>query len=160
MIFALALVFGSCDNGAQLAEENLKVVEKYQAALKSLDYDTMKEILAEDYMGYGPSLGDSMNKEDALLNFKYNMENLYDKLKFRGIENVVVGNPTGVRPGQWISSWGRFEIKFKGQSNEAVIWANTIYLVNEGKITRSFIFYNEADALRQMGYSYVFSEPN
>jgi hypothetical protein len=35
------------------------------------------------------------------------------------------------------------------------IWANTNYLIENGKIIRSITFYNEADALRQLGYKIV-----
>jgi hypothetical protein len=38
---------------------------------------------------------------------------------------------------------------------EATIWANTNYLVKNGKIVRSLTFYNEADVLRQIGYKIV-----
>jgi hypothetical protein len=36
-----------------------------------------------------------------------------------------------------------------------MLWANTDYLVENGKIVKSLTFYNEADALRQLGYKIV-----
>ena len=42
----------------------------------------MDSLLADNYMGYGPSVGDSTNKEEALSSWKYNTENLYESIKY------------------------------------------------------------------------------
>ncbi len=42
----------------------------------------MDSLLADNYMGYGPSVGDSTNKEEALSSWKYNTENLYESIEY------------------------------------------------------------------------------
>jgi len=41
---------------------------------------------------------------------------------------------------------------FKDGVGSVTVWANSNYLVENGKIKRSITFYNEADVLRQLGY--------
>lgn len=158
-LLLMALLFVNCQNTNPGHEADLALVAKYQEALKNFDYETMKSCLADDFMRYGPSLGDSMNRDDALLNWKYNIENIYSKLEYKGSRNIVVTSTHNGKPEEWVSSWGRLFIKYKDHGNEAEIWSNTLYLIEDGKIKRTMIFYNEADALRQAGYSYVFKEP-
>ena len=50
------------------------------------------------------------------------------------------------------------KITYKDDRGAVTIWANTIYQIENEKIVKSFTFYNEADALRQLGY--VFINPN
>ena len=41
-------------------------------AVETKNVAIMDSLLADNYIGYGPSVGDSINKEDAILNFKDN----------------------------------------------------------------------------------------
>ena len=158
VIFAIAIT--ACTTAPENHDEvNLATVEKYQKALKAQDYETIASLLSDSYVGYGPSIGDSTNRDDALTNYKYNMEHLYKKLEFQGSQNIVVTNYKNGVPVEWVSSWGKLYVKYREHGNEAEIWSNTIFQVKDGKIQKSFIFYNEADALRQAGYKYTFNEP-
>jgi len=159
IVFA-ALILSSCSTSNKSNDaSNLEIVEQYHEALKNFDYETMKTFLADYYVMFGPSLGDSMNREDALLNWKYNIEHIYEKLEYKGSQNFVVTSYASGEAKEWVSSWGRLFIKYKDHGNEAEILSNTIYQIENGKIVKSYIFYNEADALRQAGYNYVFREP-
>lgn len=157
--FILALIISACNLTDKQAQENLKLIEKYQQAITSHDVEVIKDILADNYVGYGPSIGDSMKKDDAILNWDYNMQHLYERLEFKQIENIAISNDNGKTKGTWVSSWGKMNLKFKDLSNESIIWSNTIYKIEDGKIIKSIVFYNEADALRQAGFSYTFREP-
>lgn len=159
VLFVLALL-SACDNTPNTNnEQNILLVEKFEQALKSQDYEGIGSLIAEDYVSYGPSLSDSMGKEDALLNWKYNMENLYKKLEFKSLQHIEVKRTQNGIEQEWVSSWGHLFIKYRDHGNEAEIWSNTIYLIKDGKISKSYMFYNEADALRQAGYHYIFNEP-
>lgn len=155
----LVLLFASCAMQDQSFQEDLKIVEKYQQALKDHDFETMKSILADDYVGYGPSVSDTTNKDDALLIWERNMEYLFEKLEFNIAENIAITSNKGSDAGQWVSSWGKLVVKFQKTGKESQIWSNQIFLVKDGKIQKSYLFYNEADALRQAGYHYVYKEP-
>lgn len=164
IIFLFLIVFASCttttDTNKLAKEKDLEIVEKYQLALKNFDYEALDSLLADNYMSYGPSLADSMGREDLLVNWKYNMEHLYDKLEYMGAQNVVVARDNNGQAEDWVSSWGKLRVKYKENGNEAIIWTNTIFQIANGKIQKSIMFFNEADALRQMGYKYTYSNPN
>ena len=158
--FILAILISACNVSDNPTEEDIKLVEKYQEAFKSHDVDGMKALLADTYVGYGPSLGDSMKKDEAIINWDYNMQHLFEKLEFQPAQTIAVTNDNSKAKGQWVSSWGKLYVKFKEHGNEATIWSNKLYLIDDGQIQKSYIFFNEADALRQAGYSYIFNDPN
>jgi hypothetical protein len=98
----------------------------------------------------GPSYTDSIGKEQALASWKYNVENLYESIKYNRVQNASVIINDGYNKGEWVSSWAELKIRYKNKA-AVVIWANTAYKIENGKIVKTFTFYNEADALRQLG---------
>lgn len=60
----------------------------------------------------------------------------------------------GPNKGEWISSWAELFITYK-TGETVTIWANTAYKVENDKIVKSYTFYNEADALEQLGYVFI-----
>ncbi len=62
---------------------DITLVEKYIKAVESLDYPTMESLLGDNYQGLGPSFNDSINKVQALENWKYNVENLYEQIEYK-----------------------------------------------------------------------------
>ncbi len=70
------------------------------------------------------------------------------------MQNAPVKINNGPNKGDWVSSWAELSISYK--SNETlIIWANTVYKVENNKIVKSLTFYNEADAYRQLGYVFI-----
>lgn len=63
--------------------------------------------------------------------------------------------PDGKNKGEWVANWAELNIVYKNKMGSVTIWANSNYMVENGKILRSITFYNEADALRQLGYQFV-----
>ena len=154
-VFGL-LLFGCAGNDN--SQKNVALVEKYIQSVETEDYETMKSLLDENYIGLGPSYGDSIRKPAALENWKNNIENLYGIIKYNRSRNIAVTVPDGENKGEWVSNWAELNIKYQGDKGEVTIWANTVYQIENGKIIKSLTFYNEADALRQLGY--VFINPN
>jgi ketosteroid isomerase-like protein len=113
-------------------------------------------------MGYGPSVGDSTNKEEAIKNWKYNAENLYESIKYTRHQNIAVTVKEGgdADAGDWVSNWAYLTIKYKDGRGPVNVWVNAIYKIENGKIARSRTFYNEADVLRQLGYEMVLKKDN
>lgn len=160
LAFLLAIFLGACTTNQKTKDrENIKLVVDFEDAFRNLDYDKMESLLADDYVSYGPSLADSMRKEDVMLNWKINMEDLYDKVDFHDVKHIALKDFENGEEREWVSSWGKLTIKYQNRANAAEIWSNTIYLIMDGQIQRSYMFYNEADALRQVGFHYVFREP-
>jgi len=159
IIFLLTSIFFiGCNNIQKNAERNVLLIEKYVQAVETVNYDLMSSLLDDNYIGLGPSFNDSIGKVEALANWKANMEKLYDKIEYQKSRNISIGITSGENQGEWVSSWAQLEITYKGDIGSVIIWANTIYQIKNNKIVKSSTFYNEADALRQLGY--VFINPN
>jgi hypothetical protein len=133
------------------SKENIQLIQDYIEAVENLDYDAMDNILDESYLGIGPSRTDSINKENAISNWKNNVENLYEKISYSKSKNLAVKTDEG----EWISNWADLTITYKSDQKQVSILANTIYLIKDGKIIKSITFYNEADALEQLGYVFI-----
>ena len=153
----LPLLMG-CSSIGDNSEKNIALVEKYIAGVENLDFDIMESILADDYQGLGPSIGDSIGKAQAIENWKLNVETLYELIEYQRSRNTAVTITTGDNQGEWVSNWAELYIEYKNDGGAVTIWANTIYEIENMQIVKSFTFYNEADALRQLGY--VFYNPN
>ena len=148
----------SCSSANQNAEKNIAIVDGYVNAVQQLDYDLMDTFLSEDYMGFGPSVMDSINKTDAVKQWRSNVDMIYEKIEYKESRSIAVSVPDGDNQGEWVSNWAELEIKFKGNGEQVTIMANTVYKIEDDKISRSYTFYNEADALQQMGY--IFFNPD
>jgi ketosteroid isomerase-like protein len=139
-------------------QKNVELIDRYVNAVEDLDYKAMEELLADDYLGLGPSYGDSIRKPEAIANLKANVENLYQSIDYDRHRNMAVTVPDGPEQGEWVSNWAELTIVYKEDQKKVKLWTNTIYKIREGKIVKSMTFYNEADALEQLGY--VFINPN
>ncbi len=152
--FLLLTLITACSPAVRNADQNIALIEGYIESVENLDYKTMEELLDDNYLGLGPYFGDSTNKEFALENWKYLVENLYESITYNRSRNVAVTISSGDNQGEWVSNWAELSIRYQNNENTVTIWANTIYQIQDGKIVKSFTFYNEADALRQLGYRF------
>jgi len=157
-IFFAAICLGliSCNTPKDASNaDNLAIVKKYMQAVENNLPAVMDSLLADDYMGYGPSVTDSVNKKDALANWEYNASNLYESIKYTRHQNIAVTVAEGgdAPAGDWVSNWGYLTIKYKDGRGPVNVWVNAVYKIENGKIVRSRTFYNEADVLRQLNYT-------
>jgi len=156
--FLLLTLLISCSSVDKNTAKNITLIENYVTAVENMDIKVMGSFLAENYHGFGPSFGDSIGKKQALVNWKYNVENLYEKIEYRKSRNVAVNIATGDNQGQWVSNWAELDIHYKNGAGTVTIWANTNYQIENKKIVKSYTCYNEADALRQLGYVFINTE--
>jgi hypothetical protein len=158
ILFSLVVAcFAACQPSAdKLSDENLGLVKKYLVAVENNDTATMDSLMADNYKGYGPSIGDSASKKEALENWKYNMTNFYESIQYTRYQNIAVTVNEGAEaePGEWVSNWAYCTIKYKDGRGPVYIWVNAVYKIENGKIVKSRTFYNEADVLRQLGYHF------
>ncbi len=152
-IFVVFLFLTGCTS-TNNNKENLVLIEKYVKSVENLDFDAMDEILDENYMGYGPSINDSINKVQTVSNWKFNIENLYKSIEYQKSRNAIVLIEDGENQGEWIANWAELKITYKASGESVTIWANTNYQIKNGKIVKSYSFYNEADVLEQLGFYY------
>jgi hypothetical protein len=134
---------------------NIDLVKNYVKSVEDLNFEGMGKYLDDNYIGMGPSYGDTIRKKEAIENWKANVTGLYEKIHYNRTRFVAVTIPDGENKGEWVANWAELNIVYKDKKGAVTIWANTNYLVENGKILRSITFYNEADALRQMGYKLV-----
>lgn len=160
IILALTLVafMMSCTSEVDNSEKNLALIGNYVKAVENMDFDAMDLYLDENYLGLGPSYGDSINKNQAIANWKDNVESLYEKIHYDKSRNAAIKITTGDNQGEWVSNWAELKIDYKNDRGSVIIWANSIYQIENNKIIKSFTFYNEADVLSQLGYT--FFNPN
>lgn len=158
LIISFVLLFLSCDSNRQKEQQNIGLIASYVEAVEKLDHDLMESFLSDDYMGYGPSFNDSIGKTGAIASWKKNVDELYEKIDYKTSRNIAVTIDSGDNAGDWVSNWAELEITFKEDGKSVTIWANTVYKIEGDKIIESYTFYNEADALEQLGY--VFINPN
>ncbi len=157
-LFYLTLVLPvlfSCSGVDKNTKENTTLVENYVNAVQNLDYDLMETYLSEDYMGYGPSLNDSIGKSGAVSSWKSNITDLYEKIEYKKSRVIAVSIDDGPNKGEWVSNWAELEITYKGGNDMIKLMTNTIYMIEGSKITKSYTFYNEADALEQLGFVFI-----
>lgn len=157
IVLFISIFFIGCDNYQKNTEQNVLLIEKYVNAVETDDYDVMSSLLDDNYVGFGPSISDSTGKAEAISNWEAHSQ-LYSKIQYLKSRNVAITITTGDNQGEWVSSWAELEITYKDDGGSVTIWANTIYQIENNKIVKSYTFYNEADALRQLGY--VFINPN
>jgi ketosteroid isomerase-like protein len=156
LIFLAAIgimLFACTSNDNKKEAENLAIARKYMTAVENSDIATMEALLADNYMGYGPSVGDSINKADAISNFKYNAENLYESFEYTRHTEVAVTVDEGAAAGDWALNWAYLTIKYRDGRGPINLWVNVVYKIENGQIVFTRTFYNEADALRQLGFS-------
>jgi hypothetical protein len=154
LLALISLGLFACTSSADKKEKaNLAIAKKYVNAVETMNVETMDSLLADNYIGYGPSVGDSTNKEEALSSWKYNTENLYESIKYTHHTELAVTVKEGRAKGDWALNWAFLTIKYKDGRGPVNIWVNSVYLIENGKIVMSRTFYNEADVLRQLNYS-------
>lgn len=155
LLSGIGLSLFSCTSSMdQKNAENVKLVESYVKSVEAMDFDAMSTYLDENYLGMGPSYGDSIDKAQAVESWKFNLENLYQKIEYTKSRFAPVTMVEGDSKGDWVANWAELNITFK-DGNAVTIWANSNYKVENGKIIQSITFYNEADALRQLGFGFV-----
>ncbi len=136
----------------EIERENIAIIEKYIQAVQSKDTETMSELLADDYIGYGPSYFDSTNKEQAIASWKDVAENLYDKIEYTRTVNIAEKVTEGPNQGDFVSDWATLKITYMDGRGPVFLTINAVYRLEDGKINLSRSFYNEADVMRQLGY--------
>jgi hypothetical protein len=150
----ICLSFFACTSSADKKEKaNLAIAQKYMQAVETKNVALMDSLLADNYIGYGPSVGDSINKEEALASWKYNSENLYESIEYTRHQDLAVTVKEGRAKGDWVLNWALLTIKYKDGRGPVHTWINVVYAIENGKIILSRTFYNEADVLRQLNYT-------
>lgn len=140
--------------GKDRSQQNIQLVNDYIHSVENLEFEAMGKLLADDYVGIGPSVEDSIFKEPAVNSWRYNVKHLYSNIKYQHSRTFAIVVPDGDNKGEWVTNWAKVQIEYRSGKSITIL-ANTIYLIEKGKIKKSYTFYNEADALEQLGYYFI-----
>jgi hypothetical protein len=153
VLAVISITLFACTSSSDKKEKaNLAIAQKYMQAVESKNVAIMDSLLSDNYMGYGPSVGDSVNKEEAIASFKDNIENLYESIQYTRHKELAVTVTEGEAIGDWVLNWDYLTLKYKVAKDPVHLWVNVVYRIENGKIVHSRTFYNEADVLRQLRY--------
>jgi hypothetical protein len=162
LLLSIVLLMVSCvrtdsavSSGYGVNTDNIAIIERYAQAVEHKNVDSMSTLLSDDYKGYGPSVADSITKAEAVANWKNLMVNLYDSIHYTRSVNIAAKLTDAPHPGDYVSSWSSIRITYKNDKEPVNLFVNVIYRVDNGTITLSRTFYDEADAMRQLGYEFV-----
>lgn len=153
-ILVLTTLFMSCSQPNN-NKANVALIESYVEAVENLDYEAIEGVLDDNYVGLGPSFGDSIRKPEVVETMKINFEYLYESIDYEKSRSIAVDIVDGDEQGEWVSNWAELTITYKEDQNRVRLWTNSVYKIDNGKIVKSFTFYNEADALEQLGYVFI-----
>ena len=155
LLVTISIFLFSCNSSTDSKEgDNLAIAKRYMEAVETKNVATMDSLLADNYMGYGPSVGDSTDKKGALESWKYNADNLYESITYTRHKELAVTVKEGEAVGDWVLNWAYLTIKYKDGRGPVNVWVNAAYRIENGKIVHSRTFYNEADVMRQLGYTF------
>src|SRR5688572_18460334 len=93
--------------------KHMAIAKKYMDAVENKNIVVMDSLLSDNYKGYGPSVGDSVNKKEALDLFKRNVETLYESFQYTRHKNLAVTVPSGETKGDRVLNWAYLTIKYK-----------------------------------------------
>jgi len=156
LIVALSICIVACTSTSEKNEsKNIELVKAYVNSVENLDFEAMSNYLDDNYLGMGPSFGDSIRKNEAVENWKMNVTNLYEKIHYTRSRFAAVTVTDGDMKGEWVANWAEMIITYKDGMGSVTIWASTNYLIQNGKILKTITFYNEADVYRQLGFMMV-----
>jgi hypothetical protein len=156
LLVVITMCLAACTSKLNIKDNaDIDLVKNYVQSVENMDFNAMEKFLDDNYLGMGPSVGDSVGKTDAVENWKSNVANLYEKIHYIRSKFASVTIPEGENKGNWVANWAELNIIYKNGIGSVTILANTNYLIKNGKILKSITFYNEADALRQLGYKIV-----
>jgi hypothetical protein len=154
LLALISISLFACTSSADKKEKaNLAIAQKYMQAVETNNVALMDSLLADNYIGYGPSISDSTNKADALESWKYNAENLYKSIEYTHHQELATTVKEGRAKGDWVLNWAYLTINYKDGRGPVHLWVNVVYVIENGKIKMSRAFYNETDVLRQLNYT-------
>jgi ketosteroid isomerase-like protein len=130
------------------AETDMKVVSDYVNALVNNELAKAEKLLAEEFMGYGPAVNDSINKQNNINTWKENH-------KVRSNQKIGFVTQTfrvlqGDLKGDWVSQWGNYSFTQNGK--DIKIPYQFTARVSNGMINRSTIYFDNLAVFQQLGY--------
>ena len=123
-------------SGQGQVDQDIAVVDNYIQAVQSNNAQAVRKLLDDSYVGYLPSLSNSIGKEQVLENLTYESDRVYQKIEFVQNVHLSVRAMTGSESVRFVSDSCLVKITYKdGRS----VFLNMLvdYRIAKGKITFS-----------------------
>lgn len=160
-MMALSMVFWICactqspeKNMIQTFPENEAIVHQYMDALTKGDHDVVASLLADDFISYGPKLNDSLNRMQTLEKFKQDWETI-QSVSYDRYATFSTHVPEGRVAGDWVFDWGLVSFTYNNGMPSWTTWWHGVYMIKDGKIIAERGFFNEADIMQQLGFTFT-----
>jgi hypothetical protein len=154
MILALASCTPPPPAVDTVGEANKEVVKKYMDALIAGNVSGAAEFLADDYMGRGPALKDSVNRQQFIDNWTKNWEQ-FSAMKYDETAVLPTTVKEGRNAGDWVLNWGTISVDYKDGRPSVKFLIQLTTRVANGKITFTIAYYDVADILTQQGFTFT-----
>lgn len=145
---------GAKGTGSQETTQNLQVVQKNFDALNSHDLGRWASFLSDDYCGEAPGTNGSLDRQtnrDYIQNFFTAFPDLHFELSRTiadGDRVSVNWEATGTNTGQLRSPDGK---TIQPTHKKAKTFGNTTFEFKDGKIYRTWVYFDTATLMRQLG---------
>ena len=130
------------------AEADIKVVSDFVNSLVSGDTVKAKAILADTYMGYGPSPDDSSNSEQEIIAWQQNYKTQSNRKISFVTETFSV--KSGDLKGDWVALWGDYSFTQDGKDIKFPLQYTA--RVNNGKIETDRVYYDRLYIVQKLGF--------
>ncbi|MDX1773734.1 hypothetical protein DFR65_102519 [Oceanihabitans sediminis] len=132
-------------------EATIKILSDYVNALVYDKMETVEILLDEKYIGYGPSINDSINKKETLESWtKVHKYRTNEKVEFVSQTfRVIKGN----HKGDWVSQWGTYSYMLNGKTIEMPYQLTA--RIKDNKIISSRIYYDNLEVAKELGYEVI-----
>jgi len=156
LVFLIFIVFGcSSENDISTdAREKLDVVDQYIKTIEKKDIDRMKELLAEDFISYGPGFKTEVTKAHNITDWEKSWEERIVSMKYKRVYIGLISIEKGKLAGEWVTEWGEVTTLYK-DGKTVKFWFNGLYKVADGKIMEARVVFDNMDILNQLGYKFM-----
>ncbi|WP_452221952.1 hypothetical protein [Lacinutrix salivirga] len=133
------------------ADTDIKVVSDYVNALVGNDMSKAEKLLSDIYIGYGPALNDSITKKETIKSWtEIHQVRSNEKVNF---VSATIRVKQGEYKGDWVYQWGTYSFTQNGKDIQ-MPYQLTVF-VNNGKIEKSTIYYDDLSVAKALGYQLV-----
>jgi ketosteroid isomerase-like protein len=131
------------------AEENVAIAEKYNAAFESGDFESWREICAEDFKTYGPGIKSEASLDEYIESMA-GFKEATDSVKNHTIAYLPYTVEEGEQAGDYVFWWGSNSAYFVEAGKSAEIMIHTVFKIEDGKIKWETDYWDTGDLKNQL----------
>jgi predicted ester cyclase len=155
-VFLIFIIFG-CTSGNNIssdAQAKIDIVKQYIDAIEKQDVSSMKKLLSDDFVSYGPGFKTEVNKAQNITDWEKGWEERIVSMRYKRVYSGLVNIEKGKHAGEWVTEWGEVTALYK-DAKTVKFWFNGLYKVAEGQIEEARVVFDNMDILTQLGYQFM-----